>query len=96
MHMLRIKAGFDIMSALKASGYSSYRIAQERLFGQGALTKFRRGGLPSWGELDRLCFLLRCGPWDIVEYVDDADAATQEGRHAPQEGPQPAHNRPTE
>ena len=69
--MIRVKPGVNIVELLKNAGYSSYRIANEKLFGQATLTKFRRNGLPSWNELDKLCDLLNCQPWDLIEYVKE-------------------------
>ena len=70
--MFKVKV--DIMDMLKAAGYTSYRIAKENIFGSATVTKFRRHGLPSWNELDKLCRLCKCWPWDIIEYIDDTSA----------------------
>ena len=67
--MIRIKPNVDLLDMLKAKGYSQYRLGQEKIFGQATITKFRRHGLPSWNELDKLCSMLHCRPWDIIEYV---------------------------
>lgn len=69
--MIRVKPNVDIMDMLKSKGFSSYRIAKENLFGSATLTKFRRHGLPSWNELDKLCNMLECEPWDLIEYISD-------------------------
>lgn len=69
--MIRMKPYIDVLAMLKASGYSTYRIAQERIFGQSTMTKFRRHGRPSWDELDTICNLCSCSPWDIVEYIPE-------------------------
>ena len=65
--MFRVKV--DIMDMLKAAGYTSYRIAKEGLFGSATVTKFRRHGLPSWNELDKICKLCNVWPWDVIEYI---------------------------
>lgn len=68
------------MEALKAAGYTSYMLAQKEnnlpYFGQATLQKFRKlEKMPSWEELGKLCKLLKCQPWDIIEYVpEDAPA----------------------
>ena len=64
--MFIIKPGVNIMDLLKRSGYSSYRIASEKIFGQSILTKFRKGGLPSWQELYKICMLCHVAPIDII------------------------------
>ena len=79
MLLIRVKPDVDIIALLKAAGYSTYRIAQERIFGQSTLTKFRRHGLPSWAELNTLCGICGCSPWDVIEYVpEDAQQRHQE------------------
>ena len=67
--MFRVKPGVNLLEMLKANGYSSYRIAHEKMFGSATVQKFRRNGLPSWNELDKLCKLLKVNPWDIIEYI---------------------------
>lgn len=69
--MIRIKQDINVMDLLKARGYSSYRIAQDKLFGSATLTRFRQCGRPSMGELDKLCKLLDCQPGDLIEHIND-------------------------
>ena len=66
-----IQCKFDLLEALKAKGYTSYRLRKDKLLGEATLTKIRAGGLPSWHELDTLCSLLDMQPGDIVEYIPD-------------------------
>ena len=68
-----IRPKVDMISALKAKGFTSYRLRQEKLIGESVLTKLRSGGLPSWHELDTVCRLLSCQPGDLVEYVKEAE-----------------------
>lgn len=58
----------DIIERLKAAGYTSYRIRQEKIIGQSLLQKLRTGDLPSMHELDILCDLLNCQPGDIIRH----------------------------
>ena len=68
---IRYKRSTDVLGMLKNAGYSTYRIRKEKIFGESVLTKLRRGDLPSWAELDKLCFILKCQPWDLIEYVPE-------------------------
>ena len=68
-----IKCKIDIMESLKNSGYSTYRIRKENILGQATIQKLRKGGLPSWAEMNKICFLLHCQPGDLVEYVPDIE-----------------------
>lgn len=69
--MIHYKQGINVLDMLKNTGYTTYRIARENILGQSTLQKFRTGKLPSWNELDKLCKLLNCGPWDIIDYSPD-------------------------
>ena len=61
-----------LLSLLKAKGYTTYKIRQEKLIGQGTLTALKNGsgGLDS-KTIARLCKVLECQPGDIMEYVED-------------------------
>lgn len=61
----------DVLRALKASGYSTYRIRKEALLGQSAVQQLRSGRLVSWANIDRICNLLRCQPGDILGHIED-------------------------
>ena len=67
----------DVMAALKARGYSSTRIREEKLIGQSYLQQLRHGELVSWKTIDTLCMLLDCQPGDIVEYIPGGAADAQ-------------------
>ena len=73
--MIRYKVGVNVLEMLKNAGYTSYRIARENVLGQSTLQKFRVGKLPSWNELDKVCTLCNCDPWDILEFVREEDNA---------------------
>lgn len=68
---MAIRLKINITAALKEAGYSSYRIRQEKIFGQRIFTKLNNGDLPSWHELDVICDLLGLQVGDIVEHVPD-------------------------
>lgn len=62
---------FDVLAALSANGYSTYRLRKEKLLGEGTLQKLRRGEGVSWDVVDTLCGLLGCQPGDLMEYVEE-------------------------
>lgn len=64
--MLRYK--IDVMEALTASGYTSYRIRKEKLIGEASLQDIRQGKVVGIRALDQLCSLLDLQPGDIIEY----------------------------
>ena len=67
--MIRYK--IDIMDSLKAAGYSSYKLRQNKIFGEATMTKFRKKEHINFDNLNLLCKLLNCQPADIIEYVPD-------------------------
>lgn len=66
-----IKYKIDIINTLKNAGFSSYKIRQEKLFGQATLQKIRQNELISWENINTICKLLNCQPGDILEYIPD-------------------------
>ena len=61
-----------LFALLKEKGYSTYRIRQEKLIGQGTLTAIKNGtgGLDS-KTIATLCEVLECQPGDLMEYVKE-------------------------
>ena len=59
-----------LFELLKAKGYTTYRIRQEKLIGQGTLTALKNGtgGLDA-KTIARLCEVLDCQPGDLIEHV---------------------------
>ena len=58
-----------LFKLLKEKGISSYKIRQENLISQAALTKMKNGtGNFDTRTLERICKLLNCQPGDIMEY----------------------------
>lgn len=69
--MIRYK--IDIMETLKAKGYTSYKLRQEKIFGEATMTKFRKKEYINFDNLNLLCELLDCQPSDIIEHVKELD-----------------------
>lgn len=66
---------YDKLFALfREKGYSTYRIRQENIVSQAALTKMKNGtGDIDTRTIDRLCQALQCQPGDILEFVDERE-----------------------
>ena len=59
-----------LFALLKEKGYTTYKIRQENLIGQGTLTNLKKGtGGLDHKTLARLCEKLNCQPADLMEYV---------------------------
>ena len=61
----------EIVPALKEAGYSTYRLRQDKLFGERTIQKFRKGEIVNADNLALLCNLMKCQPGDLLEYVPD-------------------------
>lgn len=59
----------DVLVALKAVGYNTNKIRQEKIMGEAMLQKLRSGQMVSWATLETLCSLLDCQPGDLIEYI---------------------------
>lgn len=71
---MAIRYKVDVLAALSAAGFTSYKLRRDRLMGESTRTKIRGGGLPSWHELDVICKLLKCQPGDLIEYTEELPA----------------------
>ncbi len=70
---MSLKYKFDVLEALKQSGYTTYKIRKEKLFAESTLQKFRNGQVISADNLNCLCKCLNLQPGDILEYVPDEE-----------------------
>ena len=69
--MIRYK--IDVLPALKAAGYSTYRIRQDKILSESVLQNIRNGTPIDWQTLDILCRILDCQPGHILEYIESPD-----------------------
>lgn len=71
---MALKYKIDVLSALKAAGYSTYKLRKEKLLGEATLQQLRNNELVSWKNIETLCKLLNMQIGDIIEYVPDEAA----------------------
>lgn len=70
--MIILSIKYDKLFALmKEKGLTSYKIRQENIISQGALTSLRAGKSVTMETIEKLCKALQCQPGDIVEYIED-------------------------
>lgn len=60
----------NVLEALKAAGYSTYRIRKEKIFSESTLQMFRNKEPVSWAVISKLCDLLQCDVGDILTNVE--------------------------
>ena len=70
---MSIRYKLDVLEALKAVGYTTYRLRQEKLMGERVIQQIRDGTNVSCKTIDTICCLLNCQPGDIVEYINPDD-----------------------
>ena len=66
-----LKFKVDVLAALKDKGITTYQIRKEKLLSESTVQKLRAGIGVSWENLETLCRLLDCQPYDLIEYVKD-------------------------
>lgn len=63
-----IKYKIDVLAALKEKGYSSYKLRQNKIFGERTIQKIREGEIVTADNIAKLCELLHCQVGDLLEY----------------------------
>ena len=61
----------DVLATLKEKGITTYQIRKEKLLSESTVQKLRAGIGVSWENLETLCRLLDCQPYDLIEFVKD-------------------------
>lgn len=61
---------FDLM---KEKGLTTYRIRQENIISQSALTAIKNGKSVTTDTIAKLCKVLNCQPGDIMEYEEEQE-----------------------
>ena len=69
----------DVLAALKAKGWTSYRLRKEKILGERVIQQLRDGVPVSWEVLSRLCDLLSCNIGDLLTFTPDAAGAGTRG-----------------
>lgn len=66
-----IRYRFDIMAALTSVGYYPKRLRDDKIMGEGTMSKIRKGEIVSAATLNSICDILHCQPGDLLEYIPD-------------------------
>lgn len=64
-----------LFALMKEKGLTTYRIRKEKIVSENALTSMRAGKSVTADTIAALCRALACQPGDIMEYVDESEAA---------------------
>ena len=63
-----IKYKIDVLAELKKAGFSSYKLRQDKIFGERTIQKIRNGEIVTADNIAKLCELLNCQVGDLLEY----------------------------
>ena len=69
--MITYKKGINVLEMLAACGFTTYKLRKEGVLGEAAIQKLRKGGLPSWRELDYICRITAYRIDEIIEFRDE-------------------------
>lgn len=72
-----MKCRFDVLEALKAAGYNTARMRQEKLLGENAIQSLRTDEIKGMDTLERICKLLNMQPGDIIMCEEDNETMTK-------------------
>ena len=64
-----MKYKIDVLPALKAKGFNTNKLRQEKLLSESTIQKLRTGTGVSWGNIETICELLECQPGDLLMFV---------------------------
>lgn len=64
---------FDVLEALRESGYNPTRLRKEKLLGENAIQSLRHGEMVGIIALEKICQILDMQPGNIIKYVDDKE-----------------------
>ena len=64
-----------LFALMKEKRLTTYRIRKENIISQSALTSLKAGKSVTTDTIAALCKALDCQPGDIMEYVDESEAA---------------------
>ena len=62
-----------ILDRLKNAGYTTYRLAKERLISQSTLDSIRKGKAITTTTIDTICTLCDCNPEDILKHIKEEE-----------------------
>lgn len=71
---MRLSYKIDVLAALNAKGYTTYRLRKERLLSESTVQKLRTGQGVSWDNIETLCQLLSCQPGDFLVFKEESSA----------------------
>ena len=69
--MIRVRRGVNILDELAKCGFTAYVLRKANYFSESSIQRLRKGGLPSWKELDFICNITRLEIQEVIEFIPD-------------------------
>lgn len=76
-----IRVNLDVMMAKRKMGLTELAQAMDLTLANLSILKNNKGKAIRFSTLDAACRILKCQPGDILEYVEDEEAAVEESAH---------------
>ncbi len=73
--MIKYRDGIDVLKMLASCGYSTYSLRKQKIIGEARIQKLREGALPTWKELDFICWATAHDVGEILEHTEDGTVA---------------------
>lgn len=74
-----IEYRFDVLEALKAKGYTTYRLRKEKLLAESTIQKFRQGASTvTLDNIEAVCRMLDCQPGDLLVYTNSGSCCADD------------------
>ena len=83
---MAIQYKVDLLAALKAAGYSSYRLRKEKLLGEATIQRIRQGEPVSWENVSTICKLWLASPvifWNMFQISKTNKSKARRGFRSP-------------
>lgn len=61
-----MKYKIDALKALKAAGYSTYKLRKDKILGEATIQALREGRPVSYEQISKICALLHCDIGDLL------------------------------
>ena len=60
----------NVLDQLKAAGYSTYKLRQDKILGEATIQRLRENKLVSWENVATICKLLNCDIGDLLTFTE--------------------------
>lgn len=66
--MIKWRDGINVLEMLAGCGFTAYELRKQKIWGEATIQKFRKGGLPTWKELNFICKVTAYDVGELIEF----------------------------